>query len=154
MHSNRRVRGISEGRDVHGLPRVLLQETHSGSSGVRVVGKGQPLFALQRYRSVDATLPLGRGGSSNGWREESRRYLTPTRTGHAWVPTLSSGSLAGSYTKGSSFTPRLLPPLSVALAAAGAAVATSLVEAAAAATVDDSAVAAISGCVGRGCCCG
>ena len=55
---------------------------------------------------------------------------------------------------GSSFTPRLLPPLSVALAAAGAAVATSIVEAAAAATVDDSAAAASRGCVGRGCCCG
>ena len=58
-HSNRRVRGISEGRDVHGLPRALLQEAHGSSSGVRVVGKGQPLFALQRYRSEDATFRLG-----------------------------------------------------------------------------------------------
>ena len=42
MHSNRKVRGISEGRNVHGLPRALLQEALGSSSGVRVVGKGQP----------------------------------------------------------------------------------------------------------------
>ena len=154
LHSNRRVRGISEGRNVHGLPRALLQETRSSSSGVRVVGKGQPcplsnvtVRRMLLFRLVAAASATGGGKNHEG-------TLRRPRTHHAWVPTLSSGSLAGSYTKGSSFTPRLLPPLSVALAAAGAAVATSIVEAAAAATVDDSAVAASCGCVGRGCCCG
>ena len=52
---------MSEGRNVHKLPRELLQEAHGSSSCVRVVGRSQPLSALQRYRSEDATFRLGRG---------------------------------------------------------------------------------------------
>ena len=69
---------MSEGRNVHKLPRELLQEAHGSSGCVRVVGRSQPLLALQRYRPEDATFPLDCGGLANGWREESRRYSTPT----------------------------------------------------------------------------
>ena len=153
-HSNRRVRGISEGRNVHGLPLALLQETHGSSSGVRVVGKGQPLFALHATVRRMLLFGLDAAASATGGGKNREGTLRRPRTCHAWIPTLSSGSPAGSYTKGSTFTPRLLPPLFVALAAAGAAVATALVEAAAAATVDVTAAAASCGCGCRGCCCG
>ena len=102
LHSNRRVRGISEGRNVHGLPRALLQETRGSSSGVRVVGKGQPcplsnvtVRRMLLFRLVAAASATGGGKNHEG-------TLRRPRTHHAWVPTLSSGSLAGSYTKGSS----------------------------------------------------
>ena len=52
---------MSEGGHVHTLPRELLQEAPGSSSCVRVVGRSQPLSALQRYRTVDATSPLDCG---------------------------------------------------------------------------------------------
>ena len=110
---------MSEGRNVHKLPRELLQEAHGSSGCVRVVGRSQPLFALQRYRPEDATFPLDCGGFGNGWREESRRYSTPTPD----LPRLDSSSfewIPGRFVhKGFDVYPRLLPLLLVDLAAAG-----------------------------------